>query len=141
MLLTYNLKYFVMASVKNFEEMDVWKKSRLMVKMIYLITNQPGFSRDWQLANHLRKTAISIVSNISEGFERDGNREFVNFLSIAKGSCGELRSQLYIALDLNYIDENQFLEISNLATEISKSLKGLMNYLHNSDFKGIKNKK
>jgi len=130
-----------MTTVKRFEEMEVWKKSRLIVKMIYLMTNKPGLSRDWQLANHLRKTAISIISNISEGFERDGNKEFINFLSIAKGSCGELRCQLYIALDQNYIDENQFVEISNLATEISKSLKGLMNYLQDSDFKGIKNKK
>jgi four helix bundle protein len=129
-----------MVSVKRFEEMEVWKKSRLMVKMIYFITNEPGFSRDWPLASHLRKTAISIISNISEGFERDGNKEFVNFLSIAKGSCGELRSQLYAALDQNYIDENQFIEISNLAIEISRSLKGLINYLQNSDFKGIKNK-
>ena len=130
-----------MVSVKRFEEMDVWKKSRLMVKMIYQMTNKPEFSKDWQLVNHIRKTAISIVSNISEGFERDGNKEFINFLSIAKGSCGELRCQLYMALDQNYIDDNQFMEISNLATEISKSLKGLMNYLQDSDLKGIKNKK
>jgi four helix bundle protein len=130
-----------MASVKRFEEMDVWKKSRLMVKMICMMTNKSEFSRDWQLANHLRKTAISIISNISEGFERDGNKEFINFLSIAKGSCGELRCQLYIALDQNYIDEYLFSEISNLATDISKSLKGLINYLQASDLRGIKNKK
>lgn len=138
-----NLKtYFqIMASIKRFEEMDIWKKSRLMLKLIYLMTNKSEFSRDWQLANHLRKTGISIISNISEGFERDGNKEFINFLSIAKGSCGELRCQLYIALDQNYIDENQFMEISNLATEISKSLKGLILYLQNSDLKGIKYKK
>jgi len=121
--------------------MDVWKKSRLILKLIYLMTNKSEFSKDWQLANHLRKTGISIISNISEGFERDGNKEFINFLSIAKGSCGELRCQLYIALDQNYINENQFAEISNLATEISKSLKGLILYLQNSDLKGIKNKK
>jgi four helix bundle protein len=129
-----------MVSVKRFEEMEVWEKSRLIVNMIYQMTNKPEFSKDWQLVNHLRKTAISIISNISEGFERDGNKEFINFLSIAKGSFGELRSQLYIALDLNYIDEIQFKEIANLAAEISKSLKGLMNYLQGSDLKGIKNK-
>jgi four helix bundle protein len=130
-----------MASIKRFEDMDVWKKSRMLVNLTYNMTNKSGFTRDWLLINHLRKTAISILSNISEGFERDGNKEFVNFLSIAKGSCGELRCQLYIAFDQNYIEENQFKELSNLATEISKSLKGLINYLQASDFKGIKNKK
>ncbi len=129
-----------MASVKNFEDLDVWKKSRILVKMIYLSTNKPEFSKDWMLINHLRKTAISIISNISEGFERDGNKEFINFLSIAKGSCGELRCQLIVAYDQNYIEENQFKELSNLAEEISKSLKGLMHYLQNSDYKGIKYK-
>ena len=130
-----------MTSFKRFEEMEVWQKSRLMVKTIYLITSKPNFNKDLLLASHLWKTAISIISNISEGFERDGNKEFINFLSIAKGSCGELRCQLYIALDQNYIKENQFKEISNLATGISKSLKGMITYLQNSDFKGIKNKK
>jgi four helix bundle protein len=129
-----------MASVRKFEDLDVWKKSRNLVKAIYIVTRNPEFSGDWMLINHLRKTAISIISNISEGFERDGNREFINFLSIAKGSCGELRCQLYIAYDQDYIEENQFRELANLAAEISKSLKGLITYLQNSDYKGIKNK-
>jgi len=130
-----------MATVNRFEDLDVWKKSRVIVNMIYSTTNKEGFSKDWMLKNHLRKTAVSIISNIAEGFERDGNKEFTNFLSIAKGSCGELRCQLYIAYDQHYINENQFKEISNLAEEISRSLKGLILYLQNSDFKGIKNKK
>jgi four helix bundle protein len=129
-----------MATIKRFEDLDVWKKSRTLAKTIYLITNSPKFVKDWMLSNHLRKTSVSILSNIAEGFERDGNKEFVNFLSIAKGSCGELRSQLYIAYDQGYINEDQFMEISNLAEEISKSLKGLIVYLQKSDFKGIKNK-
>jgi four helix bundle protein len=129
-----------MATVKRFEDLDVWKKSRVLVKMIYSITNNSGFTKDWMLINHIRKTSVSIISNIAEGFERDGNKKFINFLSIAKGSCGELRCQLYIAYDQCYINENQFMEISNLAAEISKSLKGLILYLQKSDFKGIKNK-
>ena len=129
-----------MATVKRFEDLDVWKKSRNLVNVIYNVTASPTFSKDWMFKNHLRKTSISIPSNIAEGFERDGNKEFINFLSIAKGSCGELRCQLYLAYDQNYIHEDQFMEIANLAAEISKSLKGLMLYLHNSDFKGIKNK-
>ena len=129
-----------MATLKRFEDLDVWKKARVMVNTIYSTTSNNGFSKDWMLANHLRKTAVSIISKIAEGFERDGNKEFINFLSIAKGSCGELRCQLYIAYDQHYINENQFKEISNLAAEISRSLKGLILYLQNSDFKGIKNK-
>jgi four helix bundle protein len=129
-----------MASVKKFEDLDVWKKSRNLVNLIYLVTKKQEFSKDWMLINHLRKTAISIISNIAEGFERDGNKEFINFLSIAKGSCGELRCQLIVAYDQNYIEEDQFKELSNLAEEISKSLKGLILYLQNSDYKGIKYK-
>lgn len=129
-----------MTTVKKFEDLDVWQKSRKLVRLIYLTTGTPLFNKDWVLANHLRKTSISIISNISEGFERDGNKEFINFLSIAKGSCGELRCQLYLAFDQNYINPDQFNELVNLAAEISKSLKGLINYLHNSDLKGTKNK-
>jgi four helix bundle protein len=129
-----------MATVKKFEDLDVWQKSRKLVRRVYGVTNTPKFHNDWMLVNHLRKTSVSIISNISEGFERDGNKEFINFLSIAKGSCGELRCQLYIAYDQNYINQDQFNELANLAAEISKSLKGLIIYLQNSDFKGIKNK-
>jgi len=129
-----------MATVKRFEDMDVWKKTRILNKMVYSVTKTKEFKKDYVLVNHLRKTSLSIISNIAEGFERDGNKEFINFLAIAKGSCGELRSQLYVALDQNYIDENQFTDLSNLAAEISRSLKGLIIYLQNSDFKGIKYK-
>jgi four helix bundle protein len=129
-----------MATVNKFEDLDVWKKSRVLIKLVYTLTNNPTFNKDNMLIHHIRKTSVSIISNIAEGFERDGNKEFVNFLFIAKGSCGELRSQLYVAFDQNYINESQFLEMSNLAVEISKSLKGLISYLQNSDFKGIKYK-
>ena len=129
-----------MATIKRFEDLDVWKKSRILINVIYSVTRSPKFGRDLLLSNHIRKTSVSILSNIAEGFERDGNKEFINFLSIAKGSCGELRSQLYIAYDQEYINEDQFKEMTNLAEEISKSIKGLMVYLQNSDFKGVKNK-
>jgi four helix bundle protein len=129
-----------MTTIKRFEDLDVWKKSRILVRLVYSLTALSEFSKDRALTIQMRRTSISITSNIAEGFERDGNKEFINFLSIAKGSCGELRSQLFLAHDLNYLDTAQFSEIYNLATEISKSLKGLMQYLKNSDYKGIKNK-
>jgi four helix bundle protein len=129
-----------MASIKKFEDMEVWQKSRKLVRLNYQLTRKPEFGRDWLLITHLRKTAISIISNIAEGFERDGNKEFINFLYIAKGSCGELRSQLYVAFDQEYMNEEEFNEITNLAVEISGSIKGLIKYLEESDFKGIKKK-
>jgi four helix bundle protein len=127
-----------MAAIKNFEDMAVWKEARIMVFQIYEVTRHPSFSRDFQFIDHIRRTAISIPSNISEGFERDGNKEFTSFLSIAKGSCGELRCQLYIALDQKYLDQQQFDHIYHKLMDISKSISNLMKYLQNCNYKGRK---
>jgi four helix bundle protein len=129
-----------MGTFKKFEDMEVWKKSMVLTSGIYKITNQPVFSRDFYLVNQLRKSSVSIASNIAEGFERDGNKEFINFLYIAKGSCGELRCQLYIAKDQQYLQAESFQEMYNLATEISVSLNKLIKYLQETDYKGIKYK-
>lgn len=129
-----------MAAFKKFEDMEVWKKPMILTRMIYQITNQPSFSKDYYLVNQIRRSAISIPSNIAEGMERDGNKELINFLYIAKGSCGELRCQLYIAKDQQYLQAESFQEMYNLATEISYSLNKLIKYLQESDFKGIKYK-
>ena len=127
-----------MAQISCFEEMPVWQEARALVNQVYNITNQGSFGKDFQFIDHLRRTAISIPSNIAEGFERDGNKEFINFLSIAKGSCGEFRCQLYIALDQNYINQKQFNEIHQKLIDVTKSINNLMRYLKNSDFKGRK---
>jgi four helix bundle protein len=111
-----------------------------LILMVYKITSGAPFSKDYALTNQIRRSGISIASNIAEGFERDGNKEFINFLFIAKGSCGELRCQLLIALNLGYLETDRFEELHNLATEISKSIGKLIKYLQNSDFKGIKYK-
>jgi four helix bundle protein len=129
-----------MSTFKKFEDMEVWKKAMVLTRGIYKSSNQPSFSKDYNLANQLRKSSVSIASNIAEGVERDGNKELVNFLYIAKGSCGELRCQLYIALDQNYLDRKSFKELYNLATEISRSLMKLIKYLQDSDYKGNKYK-
>jgi four helix bundle protein len=129
-----------MSSFKKFEDMEVWKKSMNLTKLIYQNTNQPGFVKDFNLVNQIRRSAISIPSNIAEGMERDGNKELINFLYIAKGSCGELRCQLYIARDQQYLQTDSFQEMYNLATEISFSLNKLIKYLKESDYKGIKHK-
>ena len=120
--------------------MEVWKKAMKLTSDIYKTTNLPPFSKDYLLVNQIRKSAVSIVSNIAEGAERDGNREFINFLFIAKGSCGELICQLQISFNLGNISPESFEELYNLATEISKSLGKLIKYLQGSDFKGKKYK-
>jgi four helix bundle protein len=129
-----------MSTFKKFEEMEVWKKAMNLTRLIYQTTNQPSFSKDFYLVNQIRKSAVSIVSNIAEGVERDGNKELINFLYIAKGSCGELRCQLYIAKDQQYLQADRFQELINFATEISVSLNKLIKYLQESDYKGIKYK-
>ena len=113
----------------RFEEIDVWKLSRILVKEIYEVTGGKAFSRDYNLIDQIRRCAVSIPSNIAEGYERKSNAEFVRYLYIAKGSAGELRTQLYLANDLNYLNEEKFNELIKRCEEISKSLSGFIKYL------------
>lgn len=113
----------------RFEEMEVWKQSRVLVKDIYEITAQQLFSADFGLKDQIRRCAVSIPSNIAEGYERKSNTEFIRFLYIAKGSAGELRTQLYLAKDLNYVDEKIINDLLIKSEEISKSLSGFIKYL------------
>jgi four helix bundle protein len=130
-----------MATFKSFEDIDAWQKARKLTKGIYSISNQGAFSKDFGLREQIRKSSVSIMSNIAEGFERDGRKEFIQFLAIAKGSAGEVRSQLYVALDQDYIDNSVFEHHYNLAEKTSRMIAGLMNYLRKSDIKGSKYKK
>ncbi|MEX0779765.1 MAG: four helix bundle protein [Balneolales bacterium] len=130
-----------MATIKKFEEIEAWKKARELCQLIYNVSGVSEFSRDWALKNQIRRSSGSVMDNIAEGFERDGKGEFIYFLSIAKGSNGEVRSQLYRALDQKYIDPETYQHISNLSTQISKMISGLTNYLKTSEIKGLKYKK
>lgn len=127
-----------MASFRTFEEIEAWKKSRELVRAIYQATSLGAFSKDYGLRDQIRRASVSIMSNIAEGFEREGTREFVQFLSMAKASAGEVRSQLYVALDQGYIGQMQFEELSSKASEVSKMISGLITYLKRSGMKGSK---
>ncbi len=128
-----------MATIKKFEDISAWGKSRELSKEINSIINKnKEFNSNKALTWHIMKTAGSIMDNIAEGYERGGNKEFIHFLAIAKGSSAELRSQLYRAFDLKVISETQLSELNNCATEISKMINGLIKYLKSSDKKGYK---
>ena len=129
-----------MATFKRFEDIEAWQKARLLSQQINAITKYPNFREDPDLKRQIKRSAGSAMDNIAEGFERGGKKEFIQFLSISKGSVGETRSQLYRALDQEFITKDQFEEIYFLAEEIGKMLEGLMSYLQGSDFKGTKYK-
>ena len=121
-----------MGVFKSFEEITSWKKSRLFNKRIYEITENIGFKRDFDLVRQIRRASISISSNIAEGFERNTDKEFIYFLYVSKASAGEVRSQLYLALDLNYISKIEFDELYLNVSDISKLISGFIKYLENS---------
>src|SRR6185295_5993081 len=99
------------ATFRSFEEIEAWQKARVLADKIYRITQEGSFSKDFKLKDQINDSSGSIMDNIAEGFERNGSREFIQFLSIAKGSAGEVRSQLYRALDRNHISEQTFIEL------------------------------
>ena len=111
--------------VERFEELIAWQKARALTKDIYKFTGEGRFSKDFGLKDQIRRAAVSIMSNIAEGFERGKPSEFHQFLSVAKASCAELRSQLYVALDAEYIDEDLFNQLMQKATEVGRIIGGL----------------
>ena len=130
-----------MATFKSFEEIAAWQKARQLTKEIYLVTASGKFAKDYDLRNQIRQASVSIMSNIAEGFERDGSSEFNHFLSVAKGSAGEVRSQLYVAIDQNYLEASGFDMLLNRTIEVSRIISGLMSYLRRSDIRGTKFKR
>ena len=127
-----------MANISRFEDIEAWKKARQLNKAIYTISARGEFARDFALRKQIRKASVSTMSNIAEGFERGGDKEFRHFLSIAKGSVGEVRSQLYAALDVGFLEESHFTKLYDLSSEVGRIIAGLMRYLGESDYKGNK---
>jgi len=127
-----------MSKVTRFEDLITWQKARELTHIILALTKSSEFSRDYAFKDQLCRAVISVPANIAEGFERDGNREFVKFLSIAKGSAGEVRSLLYLALDFGYISSEQMDEALVLSLETARLIGGLIRYIQGSNKKGRK---
>jgi four helix bundle protein len=128
-------------SVRRFEDLVVWQKARVLTNEIYKITKKPEFSKDLGLKDQIQRASVSIMSNIAEGFERGSKEEFIQFLYISRGSCGEVRTQLYVAKDQNYITEEEFQKLQKLAVEVSRLIYHLIESVKTEGFRGQKYKK
>ncbi|RYZ61257.1 MAG: four helix bundle protein [Chitinophagaceae bacterium] len=129
-----------MATIRKFEEIEAWQKARVLASELFLISSETGLSKDYRFRDQVNAAAGSVMDNIAEGFERGGKLEFINFLTIAKASCAEVRSQLYRLLDRKYISEEKFNTLYKLAEDIGSKLGAWINYLNLSAFKGNKYK-
>ncbi len=129
-----------MANIKRFEDLEVWKKARVLSKTVFKLSKEGEFAKDFRFRDQITAASSSIMDNIAEGFERNGNNELRQFLSIAKASAGEVRSQLWQAIDREYISQETFEELLSLSQEISKMITSWMSYLKTTDLKGIKYK-
>jgi four helix bundle protein len=111
--------------IEKFEDLVAWQKARLLVKEVYLVTQNGSFAKDYALSGQIQRSTVSVMSNIAEGFERAGRGEFHQCLSIAKGSCAELRSQLYAASDVGHINQETFCKLMERAEEVGRITGGL----------------
>lgn len=127
-----------MPTFRRFEDIDAWQKARELTREVYAVSRKGAFGRDFGLRDQIQRACVSVMSNIAEGFDRSGNREFAHFLSVAKGSVAEVRSQLYVALDAEYLDRQTFQQLSDTASETSRLIGGLMKYLRQSSHRGPK---
>lgn len=118
-----------MASIQKFEDIIAWQKARVLTKQIYLITKQQSFENDFDLIRQIRRCAVSVMANIAEGFERKRDKQFAHFLDISMGSLAELKSHLYVALDIEYISQENFNSFEMQIDEIGKMSNALRNYL------------
>lgn len=121
--------------VNSFEDLQVWKDSRTLVKSIYQLTSVGKFSKDFGLREQIQRAAVSIMNNIAEGFERNNNKEYIKFLGYSKGSAGEVRSMLYVATDLGYISQDSFNTLYQMSINIITQLSNFIKYLKSSSIK------
>jgi len=122
-----------MTKIEKFEDIEAWKKGRELAKDIYTVTGKGEFARDYGLKDQIRRAAVSVISNIAEGFSRQTDQEFVQFLHIAKGSTSEVQSQLYLGLDLDYINKEEFERLYDEADQVARLISGFIKYLKGID--------
>jgi four helix bundle protein len=127
-----------MTTFKRFEDSETWQCARVLCNEIYDASDKPPFSRDFVLRDQIRRAAVSVMSNIAEGMERSGNAELIQYQSIAKGSCGEVRSLLRLAPDRRYIGQEDMARLLELNVRTGGRITNLIKYLKQSDFKGFK---
>ena len=128
-------------ATETFEELKIWQEARRLTNTVYDITRQSSFKNDFGFINQIRRAAVSITSNIAEGYERGGSQELSQFLSMARGSSGEVRSQLYLALDLGYIEKEKCEALITEFKNMARMIGSFMKYLKTCDIKGPKYKK
>ena len=129
-----------MATIQRFEDLDAWKLSRELCNKIGTIIDNGSLKNNFRLIGQIEGSSGSIMDNIAEGFERGTRAEFIQFLGYSKGSCGELRSQLYRALDRNYLTQIEFDELWSFATRISAMIQKFIGYLQQTNIKGLRKK-
>ncbi len=127
-----------MPTILKFEELEIWKQARSLSLKIFQFTQREIFLKKYKFKDQIKSSAGSVMDNVAEGFERSSRLEFVNFLGIAKGSCGEVRSQLYRAMDQKFITESEFNEVYIQYEGLSAGITAFMNYLNQSDIRGQK---
>ncbi len=129
-----------MATFTRLEEIEAWNSARALARAIYTSSKGGKAFKDYSFCDQVRRAAMSVMLNIAEGFERGGNREFVQFLGVAKGSTGEIEALLYVALDQGYISQSEFESMKAKNSSTRRLIAGLMHYLHRSGMKGMKYK-
>ena len=127
-----------MTRIDKFENIIAWQKARTLTRDVYACSKFGSFAKDFGLRDQIQRASVSTMANIAEGFEREGDREFIQFLSDSKGSCGEVRSHLYVALDQGYVSQSRFEELATEAFEVSRLVSGFMAYLRKSNLRGRK---
>jgi four helix bundle protein len=130
-----------MGRIERFEDIVAWQKARELTREIYDCSKAGAFARDFGLKDQIQRASVSAVANIAEGFERGGDKEFIQFLSNSKGSSGEVKSHLYVALDQHYVTDDRFKSLYQHADEVSRLVAGFMGYLQQSTVRGHKFKR